>query len=119
VKELRLVTLAETTLAITASTDGFIRFFDLSELRPASTEVQHIDSISEYDTRGSRLVCLAAVAVPVSTPVANGAGPSSEDELEADEEQDESATSSDSGSSVGLDANGADEEDEFTGFGED
>lgn len=47
-----------TTILSTASSDGFLRIFDLSQLKDEGEhDVQILDSVAEYDTKGSRLTC--------------------------------------------------------------
>lgn len=69
---------SSTTLASTICSDGKIRVFDLA-LLPAkdsssSGERPHLSPLAEYDTKGTRLTCMAIAdgeAVSTSTP-ANG-----------------------------------------------
>lgn len=81
---------ARSYVAVTISSDGFIRTFDLSSIvnklsgdrRPLEAyagEVVSVESVAEYDTKGTRLTCLTAVGV------AGGASADAEEE-EAEEE---------------------------------
>ena len=54
---------ATTTLVATISSDGKARVYDLAQVpKPATkSEVATIEPVGEYDSDGSRLVCLALV----------------------------------------------------------
>lgn len=59
-------------LASTISSDGFVRVFDLTPLL-SGTDVDEVESIAAYDTKHSRLTCLAVA----------GFDPVSKDDVEA------------------------------------
>ncbi|KAI0358180.1 WD40 repeat-like protein [Trametes cingulata] len=48
-----------TTLVCTISSDGKVRLFDLAALPASSEEKTQLEPIAEYDSRGTRLTCLA------------------------------------------------------------
>lgn len=85
----------------TISSDGLIRVFVLPSSIPAVADGQatasplEITAVGSYDTKGSRLTCLSAVAVSDDrTTVASTAAPPSEAGLsssESDSEEDEQA----------------------------
>lgn len=81
---------ARSYVAVTISSDGFIRTFDLSSIvnklagdtRPLeayAAEVVSVESVAEYDTKGTRLTCLTAVGV------AGGASADAEEDEAEDE----------------------------------
>lgn len=61
--EVTLPNRATTTLVATISSDGKARVFDLAQVpKPVpKTKVETIMPVGEYDSNGSRLVCLALV----------------------------------------------------------
>ncbi|KAI0642016.1 WD40 repeat-like protein [Trametes meyenii] len=48
-----------TTLVCTISSDGFIRLYDLAALPISSTEKLGLEPVTHYDTKGTRLTCVA------------------------------------------------------------
>lgn len=48
-----------TTLVCTISSDGRVRLYDLAALPPSSNGKTELLPVTEYDTKGTRLTCLA------------------------------------------------------------
>lgn len=67
VKALSIVQILSQQLCTTISSDGTIKVFNLSTLKLESSstqgKIQEIAASSSFDTNGSRLTCLTAVAV--------------------------------------------------------
>lgn len=60
--EVSLPNRATTTLVATISSDGKARVYDLARVpRSAQKSIETIEPVGEYDSDGSRLVCLALV----------------------------------------------------------
>jgi len=91
---------SSTTLACTISSDGWVRIFDLGPILTSSkldTAVE-LQAIGEYDTKGSRLTCLAVADGELinDKELANGKRKRVEDD-DADDQNDEGADNSWSG----------------------
>jgi len=89
-----------TTYASTISSDGFIRLFDMADVTQALSSTEKpvaIESVTSYDTKGSRLTCLAMADDELVADASNAGGKRKRDEDELDgedasedeEEQDE------------------------------
>ena len=89
-----------TELCISISTDGKIRVFDLATFLGATGDVAEVSACASHDTRGARLMCLAAVSGDASGQSA---------EQGADEEV---LASSDGEESVGGDESDVQSEDD-------
>lgn len=85
---------AKSYLAVTISSDGFIRTFDLSPMINQLSSDEHtlaeytekvvsVESNAQFDTKGTRLTCLAAVGVAGNADEEDGA-----DVLGSDDEED-------------------------------
>ncbi|EIM19418.1 WD40 repeat-like protein [Wallemia mellicola CBS 633.66] len=84
VKSVRFGNVADILTAITISSDGFVRAFDLTPLKPSSKQ-EKLECVSSYDTKGTRLTCLDVASAGYE--VDNGE--ESEEEQENEEEQEE------------------------------
>ena len=100
VKALSLVQILSQQVLVTISSDGFIRVFVLPASLPSTADTHataplEISAVGSYDTKGSRLTCLSAVAVSDDrTTVASTAAPPSDAGLsssDSDSENDEQA----------------------------
>ncbi|KIJ55478.1 hypothetical protein M422DRAFT_24052 [Sphaerobolus stellatus SS14] len=107
-----------TTYATTISSDGFIRVYDMQDVKaalssPESERPVAIESVTFYDTKGTRLTCLAmADGEPVAeTKTAAKRKREDEDEGEASEAEEEEE--------LHLGRDGNDEDDEIEDEGED
>lgn len=84
-------------LCAAISSDGTIRTFNLSILNVpgSSDEVQTLQPLSIYDTKGSRLTCMTAVSVKDdrTTTYAESVASGSDSEDSSDEDSDEAAIS--------------------------
>lgn len=76
IKSVRFGLVADLLLAITISSDGFVRAFDLSALTKSSKQVQ-LECVAAYNTKGTRLTCLDVASAGY------------EDEGDAEESEDE------------------------------
>ncbi|KZS94471.1 WD40 repeat-like protein [Sistotremastrum niveocremeum HHB9708] len=76
------------TLLASASSDGLINIYDISSIPSESGSTPSIERIAHYDTKGSRLICVALAdgAVSTSTPISGKKRAADEDD---DEESDE------------------------------
>lgn len=81
-----------TTLVCTISSDGKVRLFDLAAVpSEVQAEVTQLSPLTEYDTKGSRLTCMALADGDVETAAASGKRkrPTDEDRVKEDETDDE------------------------------
>lgn len=111
---------SSTTLVSTISSDGKIRIFDLATLPagiPSSGDKPQLSALVEYDTKGSRLTCMAFADgedASVAVPAANGKrkrDKEEEEEEEVDEDEDD-AEGEDEDEDEQEDENEAEEEGE-------
>ncbi len=95
---------SSTTLACTISSDGWVRIFDLGSLLTSSNldAAVELQAIGEYDTKGSRLTCLAVADGELvnDKELANGKR-KHVDEDDAEDQNDEGADNSWSGFDTG------------------
>lgn len=79
-----------TTVASTISSDGKIHIYDLAELPATCDERHHLNPVAAYDTKGTRLTCLALADGEASTSsvTTNGKRKRSEDDGAEDSEDD-------------------------------
>ncbi|KZT43135.1 WD40 repeat-like protein [Sistotremastrum suecicum HHB10207 ss-3] len=86
--EVALPTKKTMTLLASASSDGLINIYDISSIPSESGSTPSIERIAHYDTKGSRLICVALAdgAVSTSTPISGKKRAADEDD---DEESDE------------------------------
>ncbi|KAI0766134.1 WD40 repeat-like protein [Trametes elegans] len=77
-----------TTVICTISSDGKVRLFDLAALPASSEERTQLEPVEEYDTKGTRLTCVALAdgESDVKAP-ANGKRKRDDDEDEEDGEE--------------------------------
>jgi len=78
-----------TTLACTISSDGWIRVFDLASLSTSKTGTAvQLQSMGEYDTKGSRLTCLTLAdgELVENNQVTNGKRKHGDDEDDAEDQ---------------------------------
>lgn len=90
--------------AVTISSDGHVRLFDLAPLLARKDGVIEIESTASYNTKGSRLTCLSVVGVLGSSRKSV-----EEEEIESDPEDEED---DDDGESEDDEDEGADTEEE-------
>ena len=80
-------------MVCTISSDGRIRLYDLAALPHSSQEKTQLQPVAEYDTKGTRLTCLALADGDLPAgPSTNGkrkreVDANEEDEAEADEDE--------------------------------
>lgn len=86
IKSVRFGVVADLLLAITISSDGFVRAFNLNVLTPSSKQVQ-LECVSAYDTKGTRLTCLDVASAGYEDE--GGAEESEEENVQEEEEQEE------------------------------
>lgn len=81
---------SSTTIVSTISSDGKIHIYDLAELLTSGDEKHQLHPAAVYDTKGSRLTCLALAegAAPSNGPTANGKRKRSADDGVEDNEDD-------------------------------
>lgn len=102
---------ASTTLVCTISSDGKVRLFDLAALPVSSEERTQLEPVAEYDTKGTRLTCVALAegdAAETSTPAAGKR--KREDDEEAEQEQEWEPQHEEEGASQDEDGSDSDEE---------
>ncbi|TDL23704.1 WD40 repeat-like protein [Rickenella mellea] len=95
-----------TTIVSTASSDGKIHVYDLSELSDgsASTEKVELHPVAEYDTKGTRLTCCTlADGEAVDSPTAEKRKRDSDDENDDGEDDVGDNESEEGGSDGGVD----------------
>ncbi|PCH44568.1 WD40 repeat-like protein [Wolfiporia cocos MD-104 SS10] len=63
-------TQSSTTIISTISSDGKIRLYDMAALPESNKEKLQLDPVAEYDTKGSRLTCLAMADGEAVNPAA-------------------------------------------------
>ncbi len=81
---------SSTTIVCTISSDGKVRLYDLAALPASSKETTQLQPLTEYDTKGTRLTCLAVGDGDVAaSPAANGKRKRQADADEQDEEEEE------------------------------
>ena len=103
-------------MVCTISSDGKIRLYDLAALPISSQEKTQLQPVAEYDTKGTRLTCLAlADGDLLAGPSTNGkrkreVDADEEDEAEADE--DEFGSENEASEDAVEDEDEAEEEDE-------
>ena len=103
-------------MVCTISSDGKIRLYDLAALAISSQEKTQLQPVAEYDTKGTRLTCLALADGDLPAgPSANGkrkreVDADEEDEAEADE--DEFGSENEASEDAVEDEDEAEEEDE-------
>ncbi len=79
-----------TTIVCTASSDGKIHVYDLAALDKTSQKVQEIEPVAVYDSKGTRLTCIAvADGEAVSTNAITKKRKREEDIGEGEDENDE------------------------------
>ncbi|TIA91397.1 hypothetical protein E3P99_01112 [Wallemia hederae] len=88
VKSVRFGVVGDKLLAITISSDGFVRAFDLNVLKPSSEQVQ-LEAVASYDTKGTRLTCLDVASAGYEDTVDADESEDEQEEEEAHEEEDE------------------------------
>ncbi|KAI1790232.1 WD40 repeat-like protein [Ganoderma leucocontextum] len=81
-----------TTLVCTISSDGKVRLHDLAALPASAQEKTQLQPVTEYDTKGTRLTCLAladgdVAASPATTGKRKREAAADEDEVEDDEDE--------------------------------
>ncbi|KZT69229.1 WD40 repeat-like protein [Daedalea quercina L-15889] len=75
-----------TTIVSTISSDGKIHIYDLADLPEAAKEKLQLTPVAEYDTKGTRLTCLAlADGEILSSATANGKRKRDEEDAEENE----------------------------------
>ncbi|EIW59855.1 WD40 repeat-like protein [Trametes versicolor FP-101664 SS1] len=102
---------SSTTVVCTISSDGKVRLFDLAALPVSSEERTQLEPVAEYDTKGTRLTCVALAegdAAETSTPVAGKR--KREDEEEAEQEPEWEPQHEEEGASQDEDGSDSDEE---------
>ena len=101
----------------TISSDGKVRLYDLAALPASAEEKTQLEPVAEYDTKGTRLTCLAVGDGDVAAPLANGKRKREADE---DDEGDEDALGShgDANSASEQEGEEAEEEEEEEEEGE-
>ncbi|KAF8902384.1 WD40-repeat-containing domain protein [Gymnopilus junonius] len=81
-----------TTLACTASSDGFINVYDLASVAEKSTtqeKPQEIEPVTSYDSKGTRLTCITMADGDVGDVKAAGDGKRKREEDEEDDDDDD------------------------------
>ena len=82
---------ATTTLVATISSDGKARVYDLAQVpRPVpKSKVESIEPVGEYDSNGSRLVCLALVGSDEAEEESSVVGKRKRGEGDQEDDEDE------------------------------
>jgi protein MAK11 len=82
---------ATTTLVATISSDGKARIYDLAQVpRPVpKSKVESIEPVGEYDSNGSRLVCLALVGSDEAEEEGSAVGKRKRGEGDQEDDEDE------------------------------
>ncbi len=100
-----------TTVVCTISSDGKVRLFDLAALPVSSEARTQLEPVAEYDTKGTRLTCVALAEGDAETPTpAAGKRKREDDEEEAEQEPEWEPQHEEEGASQDEDGNDEDEE---------
>lgn len=74
-----------TTVVCTISSDGKVRLFDLAALPASSEERTQLEAVAEYDTKGTRLTCVALADGDVDAKAPANGKRKREDEQDEDD----------------------------------
>jgi protein MAK11 len=83
--------LASTTIVCTVSSDGKIHLYDMAAVpeRAGATKIVELNPIAEYDSKGTRLTCVALADGESVGPPVNGKRKRGEEGPSASEDEDE------------------------------
>ena len=129
VKAISVVRVLNKQIVISISSDGTIKTFSLASLENAvaGDQTMQIEALSSYDTKGTRLTCLTAVAVndDRSTTAAasvrdedSDSDASDSDEISGDEQEPEEIEGEEEQSEEEEEVEGDEEEAEWGGIDE-
>ncbi|KAF8238138.1 WD40 repeat-like protein [Tricholoma matsutake] len=83
--------LASTTIVCTVSSDGKIHLYDMATVpeHTGTTKIVELNPIAEYDSKGTRLTCVALADGEAVEPPVNGKRKRGEEDASASEDEDE------------------------------
>jgi protein MAK11 len=113
--------LASTTIVCTVSSDGKIHLYDMAAVpeHAGATKIVELNPIAEYDSKGTRLTCVALADGESVGPPVNGKRKRGEEGPSASEDEDEDEDEYGSGSACEDDDDAEDGVEDESGEDED